>query len=251
MAITVSSMTSIAMFNQGLGVHTATQGSQTGNALLLASQRMGQKLDSANVQLSSMGQISSGFANLQVASKALASPAKTATSADIVSAVQNFATAFNAATKTVSTALNGAGNGAGVLANDIHVRFASNDLKGVLSSGSNTADLNKIGVSMNKDGTLSVNTKTLQSAIQANPNAVNDTLAKIGQQAAQVSAKDLAGTGNVGGAVNSLSASVKALQSQSVAQQKLASGSLTVQSPVANIGNMAGSLASYMQIFSL
>lgn len=252
MAITLDSMTSIAMLSQNSTVSASTSGNPATGAFALASQRIGQKLNSTNVQLSAFGQISSGFANVQSASKDLTNPAKTATSADVVNAVQNFANAFNTATKAVSTAVNGTGNGNGVLANDFHARFAANDLKSVLTSGTNTSDLSKIGVSVNKDGTLSVNTKTLQAAIQANPGAVNNTLANIGQQAGQVSTKDLATTGNIGSSVNTLSGTAKTLQAQSAAQQKLAADSqLAVQQQGATVGSATSSIAAYMQIFSL
>ena len=252
MAITLDSMTSIAILSQGTSASASTSANQTTGAFALASQRISQKLNSTDVQLSAFGQISSGFASVQSASKGLTNPAKNATPADIVSAVQNFANAYNTATQAVSTATNGTGNGNGVLAKNFHAQFAGNDLKSVLTSGTNTTDFSKIGVTVNKNGTLSVNTQTLQAAIQANPTAVTNTLANIGQQAGQVSTKELANTGNVGGAVNTLSATAKTLQTQSAAQQKLASDSqLAIQQQAATIGNTASSIASYMQIFSL
>lgn len=252
MAITLGSMTSITMLNQGLGVSGVAGASRASDTLALATKRTAQKLDDTNVQLSAFGQVNSGFSNVQSASKALSDPKKTGTATDVEKAVQAFATAYNNAAKAVSTAINGTGKENGVLANDAHARLAANDLKSVVTSGNNTADLKKIGVSVNKDGTISVDAKALQNAMQANPNAVKDTLAKVGQQAEQVSTKDMAKTGNIGGAVNMLSSRAKNLEAQSAEQQRLASASqAAVQQQSAKIGNTASSIAAYMQMFSI
>lgn len=252
MAITLDSMTSIAMLRQSSGVSAPTVASQAADAFALANKRIEQKLDATNVQLSAFGQINSSFANVQSASKALSDPKKTGTAADVEKTVQAFAASYNNATKAVSTAINGDGKEGGALANDVNARFAANDLKSVVTSGSNTADLKKIGISVNKDGTMSVDTKVLQSAMQADPNAVKDTLAKVGQQAERVSTRDIAKTGNIGGAVDMLSSRAKSLETQSAEQQKLiAASQLAVQQQSAKIGNAASSIAAYMQMFSL
>jgi flagellar hook-associated protein 2 len=251
MALTLDSMTSIAMLKQTAGYSAPTADSQVTGAFALASQRITQKIDSTNVQLSAFGQINSGFANVQSASKVLVTPPKNSTSADVVNAVQNFAKAYNTATTAVSTAVNGTANEKGALANNYQARFAGSDLKSVLANSTNVTDLSKIGVSVNKDGTLAVDTKVLQASIQANPDAVNATLAKIGQQAGQVTTKDLSKTGNVGGSVNMLSGTSKTLQAQAAEQQQMFSNSqLIVQQQSAAIGNVSSSIAAYMQIFS-
>lgn len=252
MAITLDSMTNVAMLNQGSGTFATAGVSHVADVLAQANKRVEQKLDATKVQLSAFGQINSGFADVQSASKALSDPKKTGTATDVEKTVQAFAAAFNNAAKTVSTAINGMGKESGVLANDVHARLAANDLKSVVTSGSNTADLKKIGISMNKDGTMSVDAKALQSAIQANPDAVKDILANVGQQAEQVSTKDLAKTGNIGGAVNTLSGRAKSLETQSAEQQKLASASqAAVQQQSAKMGSATSSIAAYMQMFSL
>jgi len=252
MAVTLDSMTNVAMLNQGSGTFATAGVSHVADVLAQANKRVEQKLDATRVQLSAFGQINSGFANVQSASKALSDPKKTGTAADVEKTAQAFAAAFNNATKTVSAAVNGAGKESGILANDAHARLAANDLKSIVTSGSNTADLKKIGISVNKDGTMSVDTKALQSAIQANPNAVKETLAKVGQQAERISTKDLAKNGNIGGSVNALSGRAKSLETQSAEQQKLASASqAVVQQQSAKMGSAVGSIAAYMQMFSL
>ncbi len=252
MAITLDSMTRIAMMNQNSGFSAATGASRATDAFALATKRVEQKLDATNVQLSAFGQINSGFANVQSASKDLSDPKKTGTATDVEKAVQAFAAAYNNAANAVSTAINGTGKEGGALANDIHARFAANDLKNIVANDGNTADLKKIGISVNKDGTMSVDTKALQSAMQANPNAVKDTLSRIGQQAEQISTKDMAKTGSVGRAVNTLSSRAKDLEAQAAEQQRLASASqMAVQQQSARFGNASDSIAAYLQMFSL
>ena len=252
MAITLDSMTNIATLNQGSGTAAYAGVSRLADALTQASKRVEQKLDATKVQLSAYGQINSGFANVQSAGKALSDPKNTGTATDVEKAVQAFAAAFNNAAKAVSTAVNGTGKESGVLTDDAHARFAANDLRSIVTGGNNASDLRKIGISVNKDGTLSVNAKALQSALQANPNAVKDTLAKVGQQAEQVSAKDMAKNGNIGGAVNALSSRAKNLETQSAEQQRLISASqATVQQQSAKLGNASSSIAAYMQMFAL
>jgi hypothetical protein len=77
-------------------------------------------------------------------------------------------------------------------------------------------------------------------------------LPNIGQQAGQVSAKDLAITGNIGGSVNTLSATAKTLQTRSAEQQILASNyRFEIQQQVATVGIAASSISTCMQILFL
>jgi len=251
MAITLDSMVFNSTLSQQPRVSTALKADQVTGAFDLASKRLGQQVSATNVQLSAFGQIKSSFADVQSAGKSLSAPGKTSTTEDTTKAVQAFADAFNNATNTLNTAIKGDGKSAGVLASDAHANLAAFDLKKVVTSGSNTADLKKIGVSIDKNGTLSVDTKALQNALQANPNSVNDTLARVGAQAVQVSQKELAGTGNVGGSVSSLSTRAKNLEAKAAEQQKLASDSLnTVQQQSGTFSSNAAGIAAYMQMLS-
>ena len=251
MAITLDSMVLNTTLSQQSRITSSIKADQATGAFDLASQRIGQQVSTTNVQLSAFGQIKSSFVDIQSAAKSLSAPGKTSTTEDITKAVQTFASAYNNATSTVNTALTGDGKSPGALAGNALANLTSFDLKRVVTSGTNTADLKKIGVNANKDGTLSVDTKALQSALQANPNAVQDTLAKVGAQAGQVSQKELASNGNVGSSVNTLSTRANYLTAQATAQQKLATDSQNAvlqQSSIVN-NNAASGIAAYMQMF--
>lgn len=254
MAITLDSMVLNTTLSQQPRVTSSVKADQATGAFDLASQRIGQQISSTNVQLSAFGQIKSSFADIQSAGKSLSALGKTSTAEDTTKAVQSFADAFNNATSAVNTAIKGDGKSAGVLAGNGLANLAGFDLKRVVTSGSNTADLKKIGVSIKQDGTLSVDAKVLQSAVQANPSSVQDTLARVGAQAVQVSQKELASSGNVGSSVNTLSSRVKNLGSKAAEQQKLATDSQNaVQQQLAtlnNNNNAAGGIAAYMQMLS-
>lgn len=252
MAIPLDSMVLNTTLNQQPRVSNSIKADQATGAFDLANQRIGQQISSTNVQLSAFGQIKSSFADIQSAGKSLSAPGKSSTTEDITKAVQTFADAYDKATNVVNTALNGDGKSAGALAGDAHATLASFDLKTVVTNGNNTADLKKIGISVNQNGTLSVDAKALQSAVQSNPGSVQDTLARVGAQAVQATQKELGGTGNVGGAVNTLNTRARNLGARAAAQQKLATDSQnTVQQQLATVNNnAAGGIAAYTQMLS-
>lgn len=252
MTITLDSMVLNTTLSQQPRVSNSIKADQATGAFDLASQRIGQQVSATNVQLSAFGQIKSSYADIQSAAKSLSAPGKSSMTEDTTKAVQAFANAFNNATNAINTAIQGDGKAAGALANNARAGLAAFDLKRIVTSGNNASDLKKIGISLNQDGTLSVDAKALQNAIQANPATVQDTLARVGAQAVQVSQKELANTGNVGGAVSTLSSRAKSLETKAAEQQKLAADSQSaVQQQTANIGNNAAGIAAYMQMLSL
>jgi len=260
MAITLDSLVFNTTLNVQPRVSSAVQADQSTGAFDLASKRIGLQVSTTNVQLSAFGQIKSSFVDIQTAGKSLSGLSKSSTTEDTTKAILNFAAAFNKTAQATSTNLNSAGNATNTLTNDGRANLANNDLKAIVTSGSNTADLHKIGINLNKDGTLSVDTQILGNALQANlstvTSTVRDTLNKVGVQAAQIAAKELSSTGNIGGAVNQvnqLSSRANLFEATAIQQQQLASDSQrAVQQQVTNLGrNAAGSVAAYMQMFSL
>ncbi|MDD5176449.1 MAG: flagellar filament capping protein FliD [Sterolibacterium sp.] len=245
MAMIISSMTSTAIRgnnNYGAGVLSVAS-DPVARAFDGANKRVGKPLESTNVQVSAFGQIKSGFANLQTVGSGLSSLNKTSTDSDTISAAQSFIEAFNNTSNVISTNTKGTGNTGGVLSDNSNAVLAGYDLKRTLTSGSNTAELRKIGISVNSSGTLSLDTKALGSALTANSNAVKDTLAKVGNQVAQVSTKEL--NGNIGSAVNTLSTRAKDL----AAQQNAASLLLAIQQSVTDVSRGASvGIAAYMKV---
>ncbi len=249
MATTLSTITQTASLYRSADLAATRRGSSvTASPLDAASQRVTQQLSSTVVQLSSFSQIKSGFDSLQTAAKDLSDTKKTVTSADVVKVAQAFTSAFNTTSKAVSLAVSGDGKKSGALAGDGRATLVSNDLKSILSSG-NVSDLKKIGISKKTDGTLSVDTTALQNAFQANPNSVKDTLSRIGKQADQVSARELAATGSVGGSVNRLTELSKNLESQSASLKSL--GSIFQDNGQGSANSLvSGAIKTYLQIFA-
>jgi flagellar hook-associated protein 2 len=93
----------------------------------------------------------------------------------VVSAVQQFVTDYNTLIGDLNTQYTDTGSGEGPLATDSTVRSLQTDVLGALdytytpSSGTTTVpNLTSLGISVNNDGTLSLDTGTLQSALENN-----------------------------------------------------------------------------------
>lgn len=243
MAITLDSMVRNATAGQKAGVPVSTKGDLATGAFDLAGKSIGQQVNATNVQLSPFGQVKSSYVDVQSAGNTLTTPAKTSTVEDATKSVQSFANAYNNATRIVNATSTSA------LAGNGQANLASVGLKNIVTSGSNAADLKNIGISVNQDGTISVDAKVLQSAMQANPGAVQDTLAKVGALAVQVSQTELAG---IGGSVNTLSTRAKNPGIKTAGQQKSTADSQnTTQPQTANVGNNAADgIAAYTQMIS-
>lgn len=106
-----------------------------------------------------------------------ASPVSLTVGADTTSAtnaINNFVTAYNQAINDINVqfAVNSSGSGGGPLEADGSIRDAQAQLLSAISysiSGNNGAvNLASIGVNLNNDGTLSVDSGTLQAALQNN-----------------------------------------------------------------------------------
>lgn len=184
-----------------------------------AGSRVEQQLGSTKVQLSAYGQIKSSLAEVQTAGKALGDAKQTATATDVKKAASAFVDAYNKASQTLGTAIQGEGKQPGALANDSRARFAASDLRRSVTAGSSLVDLNKIGITQNKNGSLAVDTKALESAFQANPDQVRTTLASLGGQAEKTATRELAKGGNVGGSVEALGNRSRSLEAQQNTQQ--------------------------------
>lgn len=190
MTITLDGLVRNPTAGQKAGVPVSTKADLATGAFDLASQSVGKQSDATSVQLSPYGQVKSSFVEVQSAGRTLSTPSKVSSVEDTTKAVQNFADAFNNATRIINTSQS--------LSNNSQVNAASSSLKGIVSGGSNSANLQAIGVNLNSDGTLSVNSTALQSAVQTNPTSVQETLVKVGSQAVQITQNELGGTNGSG-----------------------------------------------------
>lgn len=109
-------------------------------------------------------------------------------SASVVSAVNKFVSAYNAIAKTLSdaSAYNATTKTAAILNGDSSIRGAQNQLRGLLSSsiGGGYGAYNRlsdIGVTMQKNGTLELDTGKLTKALETNFNDVAGLFAAAGK----------------------------------------------------------------------
>jgi len=240
LAITLDGLVRNPAAGQKAGVPASIKADLATGALDSASTSIGKQTDATSVKLSPYGQIKSSFVNVQSAGRALSTPAKVSSAEDTTKTVQTFTDAFNSATRII--------NASQSLSNNSKVNSASTSLKKIVSSGSNSSNLQAIGVSVNQDGTMSVNSIALQSAVQANPSLVQDTLVKVGMQAVLSTQNELAGSSGSGTANFRL----KNQSNKSAGQQKItpnSSGAVPQQSQVLNNSSSAA-IAAYTQMAS-
>ena len=233
---------------------TGQSGSVSAASQLLApaNKRLSQQLDSTNVQLSAYGQIESAFGSVQTSVGGLAGAAisKTASNADVEKVAQAFVNSYNQAAQAVNTAVAGTGKQTGALASDLRAKRAGGDLAQALSSGTGLADLKQAGITQNKNGTLTLDTKALEQALQSSPAQAKSALNRLGQQVGASAGRELASTGNVGAGVSSLTSKAQSLTAQqtTLQQQALAvQNTLDRQSAVLNYAAASG-LAAYKNL---
>lgn len=246
----VSTQLHLAQLGQPASSATATP--KVSDMLAPATQRIGRQLESTNVQLSAYGQIKGAFGGAQTASTALTTSAtsKTATNSDIEKAAQAFVTAYNQAAQTVASATSSSTKQTGALSSDLRARSAGTDLSRSLTGGSGLADLKQAGITLNKNGTLSLDTKVLQSALQTSGTQTKSSLASLGQQVSSVTSRELASTGNVGASVGKLTSRAQTLTAQQSSLGKQAASlqsALEKQSTTLNYATANG-LAAYRSL---
>lgn len=215
----ISSLVSQFTQFQSLSAQQKTPADPVSKAYTQANDRVEKQLQSTNVQLSAYGQIKGGLSEVQTASKTLSDPKQTATTADIKKAVEGFVSAYNKTNSAVDRAVQGDGKQAGALAGDSRAKVTDSNLQRTLSSGSNLADLKKIGITQNKDGSLSVDAKALDNALKSNSGQVRSSVAGVAGQLDKTASRELASSGNVGSSFNSLSSRSRSLESKLSTQQ--------------------------------
>jgi flagellar hook-associated protein 2 len=135
-------------------------------------------------------------------------------------AVQSFVSAYNAAVQSVSSqaSYNSSTQVAGPLLGNPLVQALSGQLSSLVGgvfngTGGNYSLLSQIGISLNSDGTLSLNSSTLSSALSADPNSVQELFSSSNGAGTQLN-NLLNGYLGSGGTTGILAASTDSLQTQ-------------------------------------
>ena len=247
MAITLSSLAASSLASsQARG---PTQVDRTAEAFQKADKRIQQQRELAAVQLSSSGKVKSAFADAQVAAAALSDNKQIASEAETRRLAGNFVKTFNNAVQTARTAATQPGSGV----EGSRGRAAETDLRRSVSTDTTLADLRKIGVSQQGNGTLAIDNRVFDAALSADAGAVRSALSRVGQQVERTAATQLADRGNVGKAVNSLSERAESLETRQTDQQALAAAARQTVSAQAKRFNesLNSGAAAYQRVFSL
>jgi flagellar hook-associated protein 2 len=215
----------------------------TADSTKLADDRKELPSASTKVQLSPNGQARSALAGIRAAAQAVTEVKKTATAHDIKVAANNFATAYNKAVKAINSVAESGGQPPGAISTTAGVVSHSAPTAGVLSSPPTN-----IGIAQNRDGTLTVDTRTLDRALQSNPAQVRASLTTFALQASQ-SADQLANNASAGDSGNSALLRNRVLQNEQPDQVAASQRDAIQQISSANNVSSFG-VAAYQKTFT-
>lgn len=210
-----------------------------GAALRRPGQSIAREAESARVRLSAFGQAKSAAADVQSIARTLQDATKVGSVDAAKKVVENFVQAFNvekAALAKVSA------DGGGVVASSQLQRFTAD----------NASALKSVGINVQQDGTLAVDTKVIENAFRQNPQTMVQSLGNIGRAVEVVTTRQLSNTGSVGAAVESLSNRVQQLEtSQAVVQERITASQQAVEAATRRYGFGVTGASAYRGIFGL
>ena len=222
-----------------------TTSSQASGAVAAASQpfakldkRLQADVDMTTAKLSKFGLLKSAVAGGQTAARTLGTLPATATVFDVTVATGNFFNAFNAAI----TAAKVAASSPGTTSASQSANRVINDFKRALAADPATQDaLKKLGLAMQKDGTLIHDPNKFAAALTTDPVGTRAALSAIGKKVDTVAAKELASAGTVDAEISSLTQHQVTLAAQQKAMKALVASMTTTSSN----GFSGGGLAAY------
>ena len=240
----ITSMTNqtlgLAALQSGSGTTATGQSNAIQKAYDKASTRLDQELQTTTAQISAYGQVQSSFAKIQDSGKALAATQSTTSTADLKKNLQTFVNAYNDTRSAAASTATGS------------AKTAVRDLQSSLSTDSARADLKSLGITRNSDGSLTLDTKALDSALQSNDGTANSAAKRIGSTAAQSATTALSTTGSIASSLSALNAREASLENrQATQQQQLAESQQQVAQASNFLSSALSGITSYTRIFSL
>ena len=212
-------------------------------AFSAAASRIDQQRQSASVQLSGLASVKSGYSQVQDTGKALSSTSSTTSNADIKKNLQAMVAAFNGTRTAAASAAAGNTN-----------NNSANALQKVASNDSNRSDLKSLGITQNKDGSLTLDTKKLDAALQSDSGKVKTAASRVGGQMQTTASAALSSSSSLNNSLSSLSHKVHALETRQASQQSLADNAMANASGVtatSSANSAYSGISSYQNIFSL
>ncbi len=218
----------------------ATQVDPVQKAFTKATERLQKERDVTSAQISAYGQVKSGFARVEDNGKALAATQPSTAPEGIKKNLQAFVNAYNDTRNAAGRTETG------------KAQLASRDLQRTVSSDPLRTDMKSLGITRNQDGSLKLDTKALDTALQANPDTVRGAASRLGSAVQKTASSALSGNGSVGASLNALNARDQDIAARQSAQQKMFDASQqNVAQASTRISNAIAGIGSYNRIFSM
>lgn len=237
---------------------SASQGGRVSSALRNPVETLSRQTESTRVRLSAAGQIQSAAVAVQSAAQNLQDARQVSTTTDARKSAETFVNAYNSERSALAQAT-AAGNGVkssggsnppGALADDGRARVATSQLQRSVSDNAN--EFRDAGISVQKDGSLSIDAKAFEAAFNTNPSAVTQALGSVGRAAETTVTRQLSSTGSIGASLNSLSNRVQQLENrQAEVQTRTDESRRNVEAVSRRYGFGATGAGSYLGIFGL
>ncbi len=236
-----SSLASSLAGNKGATQSTSNVAGTSG-VLQKAETRIKAAVDLSTTHLSSFGKLKSAVSEVQLASRALRSLTTTASAASVTLAASNLVTAYNNAIKTAKAAA----LVTGAPAESASARRAGRELvQAVTADATTLASLKKLGISALPDGTLMLDSKTLDAAQLTDPAGAKTVLAKLGNGIDKAATQELATDGLVSTSLTALNRRATLLKAQQDAMATLADNMATAAQNNTRSGFGSYGLAAY------
>lgn len=202
--------------------------------------RLDKARESTGVQISAYGQVKSGLVRIEDSGKSLAAAKPASTAADIRKDLQALVSTYNATRNAA------AGTEAGA------ARNVADDLRRSVGNDSSRADLRVLGISRQRDGALSLDSKALDTALQSDLAGTRSAAGRIGGQLEQSASQSLSSKGGINSALTALNARNQSIEARQTQQQNLSNASQqAVQQQSERLSSSLSGINSYQRIFSL
>lgn len=204
-------------------------------------------------QLSTLGRVQSSLADLQAKAQALKNFSNPPTFEDFKTLVQGFVQSVSNLNKMVNEVKQSALNG------ESRLGQALKEIQKAATGTSNTSTgaLQKFGIDRQKDGTFSINQKTLEKSFQADRSAMLNTFSGVADRVGKAIDKQLSSSGFIGQKAQDLSARRNEVEnSRLTIQDRLDTQKVGQQRLAAQLSNAGGyaarnAVTTYFNVASL
>jgi flagellar hook-associated protein 2 len=213
-----------------------------------------EQAENGEVLLSALAQVKSALAEVQTAATTLQESKLAQTADGAKNAAESFVKAYNAENRTSAnlTRREDVRNSASALADVQDARTAPSELQRVVQSSE--PELAQVGIALQKDGSLTIDTKAFEAAYAKDSGSLRQSLSAIGASVEPVVTRQLNASGSVGGAsVGSGSKLATPENRQADAQARLDQSQQNAQAEIDlfKTGPFATGVSAYKGIFSI